>query len=733
MATFAFAVLAFAAISVLAQDEPDPVAEAGRLSYLSGSVSIQQAGSDDWNRAYPNFPLGPGDRIFTDWDGRAEIQVGETYLRIGPNSDVSFIDAAPYGVSFGVAQGAVHVNCHGLWQGQYLHVNTPNGNATIDRPGEFRVDVMPDDDAAIFTGLSDDAFISGAGGFGQHLGNWQSIELIGSNPVYPEWLQPSDPDGLDGWSRDRDRQIANSISYRYVSREIPGAAELDANGDWVPDTDYGPVWFPRNVSYDWSPYHNGHWVNHDPWGWVWVEDESWGYAPFHYGRWITMDGRWGWVPGPPSEHPVWSPALVVFAGGIHVGGGGVSVWFPLGPGEAYRPWYHASPRYIDQVNISNIHESRQVHVQKTYVNIVNVTNVTNVTNITYINRNVGATAMRQEDFAAGRPAQQTAVKVDPHQLEHIQVLARPEPKPIPRPVVAVQPAHPVPVKLERPVFINEQGKQISAKPGAKPIDPPVKAVAPAKTLPGRAIVAPPPGATARPASTSPVIPPRPNANPPLTPAPTTTPTAPNKPVANPVPQAGAKPATPPVANPNPQAPPIPNARPNPNPPTQPNARPVPPAANPNPQAPPIPNARPNPNQNPPQQPNVKPLPTPSANPTPQPTPTPYARPNPNPPPQPNVKPVPPPAANPNTQTPPPSYTRPNPNPSPSPAVKPVPPPQPQPAPKPAPKPYTAPPPPAPPAAQPAPKPATPPAAKPTQPPPPQAAKPDKEKKDKNPE
>ena len=53
---------------------------------------------------------------------------------------------------------------------------------------------------------------------------------------------------------------------------------------------------------------------------------------------------------------------------------------PAGPGEAYRPWYRCSPRYIDQVNITNIREVSRVHVQNTYVNIVNVTN------ITYMNR-----------------------------------------------------------------------------------------------------------------------------------------------------------------------------------------------------------------------------------------------------------------------------------------------------------------------------------------------------------
>ena len=79
--------------TALAQDDPPP--EAGRISYISGNVSIQPVTADDWGQAYPNLPVGPGDRIFTDSDGRAEIQVGQTYVRIGPNSDVTLVDDSP--------------------------------------------------------------------------------------------------------------------------------------------------------------------------------------------------------------------------------------------------------------------------------------------------------------------------------------------------------------------------------------------------------------------------------------------------------------------------------------------------------------------------------------------------------------------------------------------------------------------------------------------------------------
>ncbi len=472
-----------AATSACAQDDPPP--EAGRISYISGNVSIQPVTSDDWGQAYPNLPVGPGDRIFTDTDGRAEIQVGQTYVRIGPNSDVTLVDDSTFNINFGIAQGSIHLHSFGLWPRQLLDISTPNGNAEFGNSGDIRVDVLPTDGATVFTNLGQFADITAAGDFRQELNYGQSLELAGSNPVYPQWLQPAGPDDLDSWSQERDQQLSRVASFQYVSPDIPGAADLDANGDWQPATEYGAVWFPRNVSADWEPYHNGHWINRDPWGWVWVEDEAWGYAPFHYGRWVNYSGRWGWVPGPVNVRPIWSPALVVFAGGVHFGGGGgVSAWFPLGPGEAYRPWYRCSPRYIDQVNITNIRESRRVHVQNTYVNV-------NVTNITYVNQTRGMSAMRQDDFASGRSARNVAVRVDPREMQQARPLLRPEVAPTPRAIVSNPVTRPVPVSIKRPELINQQGRQIAARPGATPVAAPVRPAPPIRQLPGRTIVAAP--------------------------------------------------------------------------------------------------------------------------------------------------------------------------------------------------------------------------------------------------
>ena len=76
--------------------------------------------------------------------------------------------------------------------------------------------------------------------------------------------------------------------------------------------------------------------------------------------------------------PGYAPALVVFVGGggfsLSAGVAGVA-WFPLGPGEVYRPSYAVSRGYFNRVNITN-------------TRITNV-NITNVYNNTYINNHRG--------------------------------------------------------------------------------------------------------------------------------------------------------------------------------------------------------------------------------------------------------------------------------------------------------------------------------------------------------
>src|SRR5436309_1382429 len=97
--------------------------------------------------------------------------------------------------------------------------------------------------------------------------------------------------------------------------------QLSPYGRWLWMDPYGCVWSPNNVTADWRPYTDGHWVFADC-GWTWVSDLEWGWAPFHYGRWFFHEQHgWCWVPG--SE---WSPAWVAWHWGDDWCG-----WAPMPP------------------------------------------------------------------------------------------------------------------------------------------------------------------------------------------------------------------------------------------------------------------------------------------------------------------------------------------------------------------------------------------------------------------
>ena len=59
-------------------------------------------------------------------------------------------------------------------------------------------------------------------------------------------------DVFDNWCQQRDRREDMATSGRYVSRDIPGYADLDGQGDWTQDPEYSAVWMPR-VTADWAP------------------------------------------------------------------------------------------------------------------------------------------------------------------------------------------------------------------------------------------------------------------------------------------------------------------------------------------------------------------------------------------------------------------------------------------------------------------------------------------------
>jgi hypothetical protein len=106
---------------------------------------------------------------------------------------------------------------------------------------------------------------------------------------------------------------------------------LASYGNWIQRPSYGWVWTPNEVSTNWRPYEDGHWVWTDQ-GWTWITDEPYGWATYHYGRWYQdPEIGWAWVPG-----DEWGPSWVSWQEGDNYVG-----WAPLPPGVDISASYDA--------------------------------------------------------------------------------------------------------------------------------------------------------------------------------------------------------------------------------------------------------------------------------------------------------------------------------------------------------------------------------------------------------
>lgn len=349
--------LALLCLGVAASAQQDPPGRVARLSLQQGTVSFSPAGEESWYDAQPNRPLTTGDRLWADRNARAEIHIGSAALRLDGQTHVEFSELDDDTVRLTSNQGNLQLRVRDDLAGQRVEVDTGNLAVVIDAPGEYRIAADPAAGTTWIAVASGHVTLYGENGESQSLDARQQLTVSGRNLVAVAGA-PSQAVSFDAWVAERNRIEDQSVSARYVSREVVGYQQLDNYGDWQNDATYGDVWFPRNVDADWAPYRDGQWVNVAPWGLTWVDAAPWGFAPFHYGRWVRVGPRWAWVPGRPQARPVYSPALVGFVGGsgganasFQIGSGRNGVgWFPLAPGEPWRPGYSASQRYLDQVN-----------------------------------------------------------------------------------------------------------------------------------------------------------------------------------------------------------------------------------------------------------------------------------------------------------------------------------------------------------------------------------------------
>ena len=465
----------------------DPPSRVGRVSSVSGSVSLMLAGETEWRNASLNYPLTTADALWTDTAARAELHIGASAVHLAEGTSLALDAIEDNLIQLRVGQGSVHIRLRAISQQEDYEIDTPAGAILLRNVGDYRIDVTPDGQRTTVTVRDGGADVMiGNSSYPVQAGT--SVTLTSSQPRPMASYRAIPTDSWEQWADTRNRREDASLSARYVPREMVGYEDLDQYGDWQVDAAYGPTWYPRSMAADWAPYRTGRWESVDPWGWTWIDEEPWGFAPFHYGRWSNRGGRWGWTPGNMVARPVYAPALVAFVSGsnwnvsLSFGSGGGVGWVPLGPREVYVPAYRASPTYIRNVNITNVN-----------VTNIDVTHI-DVNTVQYVNRNIpgAVTAVPRDAFMGSRPVRQAAVRVQPTDLTAARVSVAPiaagTPVAPPRPGSAMDRARPdnagtvrqPPVALKRAPNPPAAGRGRTAAPPqaaptpVSPTQPPVQ-------------------------------------------------------------------------------------------------------------------------------------------------------------------------------------------------------------------------------------------------------------------
>ncbi len=350
--------LALAAVLSAAAWSPswaDPPARVGRISYVEGSVALHS--QDQWSAASINFPVIPGDAVWTEPGARAELQMGPAEIRIDQASEFDILRLDDEATVVRVDQGEVNLHLLVMPPGG-LQVITAAGQVDLLAPGRYHVDVgRPAAPGPVAVGVLE--------GAARLAGPRGAVELrAGQGALVPADLSTMtmvgvQPTPIDAWALERQQAEQAATSMPYLSPDMTGYQDLGGYGQWTSLPDVGPVWIPSAVPADWAPYRYGHWAYVQPWGWTWIDDAPWGFAPFHYGRWVDLGGRWAWSPGERVARPVYAPALVVFLGDpgavvVGVGRPRPAVgWVPLAPHEPFHPYYRASEVYMRRIDVGH--------------------------------------------------------------------------------------------------------------------------------------------------------------------------------------------------------------------------------------------------------------------------------------------------------------------------------------------------------------------------------------------
>jgi len=309
LAGLAVLAAAFLVISASAESKARIV----RLSEVEGTVQIDRAAGDGFDKAFINLPVIEGCKLKTGKDSRAEVEFedGGT-LRLAPDSEVDFTRLAlgDNGQKLNTVQlvsGTVYANLHpknaNSKAGDQFVLNFARESVAVSEAAHFRVDLA--DDAAtiaVFKGKLNAT--SPAGEVEVAEKHSATIGLANDDPARKDTFAIAknyEAEPSDAWDRQQTDYHDRYASAGGSSINSPygyGMSDLNYYGNFMTVPGYGSVWQPYFIGANWSPFQDGGWAFYPGFGYMWVSGYPWGWMPYSYGNWAFAPGfGWVWQPG----------------------------------------------------------------------------------------------------------------------------------------------------------------------------------------------------------------------------------------------------------------------------------------------------------------------------------------------------------------------------------------------------------------------------------------------------
>jgi uncharacterized protein DUF6600/FecR-like protein len=332
LAIWAVLAAAFLVVSASAESKARIV----RLSEVQGTVQLDRAAGDGFDKAFVNLPVIEGSRLRTGKNGRAEVEFEDgSALRLAPESEVDFAHLAlgddgqklsAVQLVSGTVYADIHLKTNGRAKsGDQFQLNFAHESVTIAGAAHFRLEFGDSSKATLAVFKGKVSATSPSGQFEVAEKHSATIKLgkndatnvnvndnnnDNSNVSSGESAKAKDivtiaknyeDDPSDAWDRQQAQyhdRYASSGNSSISSPYAYGMSDLNYYGNFMTVPGYGNVWQPYFVGANWSPFQAGGWAFYPGAGYMWVSGYPWGWMPYNYGNWAFAPGYgYVWQPG----------------------------------------------------------------------------------------------------------------------------------------------------------------------------------------------------------------------------------------------------------------------------------------------------------------------------------------------------------------------------------------------------------------------------------------------------